>query len=161
MDASTLVNVFSQTFSVEPGPRKQAEDYLKQAALQPGYTTAVVTLVAKADAPEQIRLAAAVNLKNHVKFHWTASEEDLSGQKFVIPDPEKAAVKEHVVGLMLASTPLVQAQVSETLALISATDFPGQWPTLLPELVARVNVAGSDYAVINGVLTTANSIFKR
>jgi|AntRauMFilla1563_2_1112583.scaffolds.fasta_scaffold49908_1 exportin-2 (importin alpha re-exporter) len=163
MDAGTLINVFSQTFSVDPAPRKQAEEYLKQAALQPGYTTSVLTLVAQADVPEQVRLAAAVNFKNQVKFHWVASEEDgsVSGPDFVIPDAEKAAVKQNIVGFMLAAPPLVQAQVSETLALISASDFPTSWTTLLPELVARLNSAGQDYGVINSVLSTANIIFKR
>jgi hypothetical protein len=52
-----------------------------------------------------------------------------------------------------------RVQVSEAVAIISATDFPAKWPTLLPELMQHI--ASSDYAVVIGVLKTANEIFKR
>lgn len=50
-------------------------------------------------------------------------------------------------------------QVSEALAIISTTDFPAKWPSLLPDLVQRMGT--NDFAAIHGVLVTANSIFKR
>lgn len=63
----------------------------------------------------QVRLAAAVSWKNHLKFHWSHKDDD-AGLKaeapFVIPDAEKEAVKSGgLVGIMLAAPPLVQAQV--------------------------------------------------
>jgi hypothetical protein len=60
---------------------------------------------------------------------------------------------------MLSTPPLVQAQLSEALAIICGHDFPNGWPNLLPELVQRLE--GADLPTINGVLATANSIFKR
>lgn len=60
---------------------------------------------------------------------------------------------------MLSTPPLVQAQLSEALSIICSHDFPKAWPTLLPELVARLE--GADLNTMHGVLTTANSIFKR
>jgi exportin-2 (importin alpha re-exporter) len=88
---------------------------------------------------------------------------------------------------MLSTPPLVRAQLSEALTIVSSHDFPAQWPQLLPELVesltgalaasgeppASASGGGDDQqpaalaipperaAVINGVLATANSIFKR
>jgi len=52
-----------------------------------------------------------------------------------------------------------RVQVSEAVAIISATDFPAKWPTLLPELMQHI--ASPDYTVVIGVLKTANEIFKR
>ena len=49
--------------------------------------------------------------------------------------------------------------MSEAVAIISATDFPAKWPTLLPELMQHI--ASPDYTVVIGVLKTANEIFKR
>jgi hypothetical protein len=60
---------------------------------------------------------------------------------------------------MLSAPAPVRAQLSEALSIISAHDFPHAWPTLLPELVEKLNT--TDPTVINGVLETANSIFKR
>jgi hypothetical protein len=51
------------------------------------------------------------------------------------------------------------AQVSEAVAIISATDFPAKWPKLLPELMQHIT--SPDYTVVIGVLKTANEIFKR
>jgi hypothetical protein len=39
---------------------------------------------------------------------------------------------------MLNTPPLVRAQLSEALTLISNHDFPAAWPQLLPELVERL-----------------------
>jgi len=60
---------------------------------------------------------------------------------------------------MLSTPPLVRAQLSEALSIICSHDFPRHWPTLLTELVERLNT--TDLHTINGVLATANSIFKR
>jgi len=64
---------------------------------------------------------------------------------------------------MLSATNKIQSQLSEALAIIGNHDFPKSWPSLLPELVASVQKSSqsSDYASINGILSTANSIFKK
>jgi hypothetical protein len=60
---------------------------------------------------------------------------------------------------MLQAPALVRAQLSEALTIISRHDFPQRWGNLLPELVQKLD--SSDLAVVQGVLETANSIFKR
>lgn len=47
-------------------------------------------------------------------------------------------IKQLLTGLMLNTPPLVRAQLSEALTLISGHDFPAAWPQLLPELVERL-----------------------
>ena len=53
----------------------------------------------------------------------------------------------------------VQKQLSTALGVISETDFPEQWPSLLPEMVAKLQT--DDYDVICGVLRTLNSICRK
>lgn len=77
----------------------------------------------------------------------------------VVPETERQAIKANLVNLMSSVPPLVQRQLSESLSFISKSDFPERWPTLLPELVAKL--AAGDMVVINGVLETASSIFER
>lgn len=64
---------------------------------------------------------------------------------------------------MLSSPPHIQSQLSEALSLIGKHDFPKLWPTLLPELISSLRVVSqsNDYASVNGILGTANSIFKK
>lgn len=68
-------------------------------------------------------------------------------------------IKAHLTDLMLAAPPLVRAQLSEALSLISEHDFPAKWPTLLPGLLERLQT--DDVQRLAGVLATADSIYQR
>jgi exportin-2 (importin alpha re-exporter) len=121
-------------------------------------------MLASEAAPAQTRQSAAVTFKNVVKNHWMEKEPDVVGAPppYAVAAGEKDQVRGLVVSLMLSAPKLVQAQLSEALSIISAADFPEKWPGLLPELVTRLGVAGSrDFTAVVGVLTTANTIFKR
>lgn len=60
---------------------------------------------------------------------------------------------------MLSTPPVVRAQLSEALSIISEHDFPTRWQGLLPQLIERLKTG--DANTINGVLETLNSIYKR
>ena len=60
---------------------------------------------------------------------------------------------------MLSTPPIVRAQLSEALSIISAHDYPAKWPQLLPELLQRLKSGTA--ASVTGVLETINSIYKR
>ena len=47
-------------------------------------------------------------------------------------------IKRLLTGLMLSTPPLVRAQLSEALSVISSHDYPRKWGTLLPELIERL-----------------------
>ena len=76
----------------------------------------------------------------------------------IIPQ-DRQTIKTHLVDLMLKSPPQIQRQLSEAVSFIAEQDFPHKWESLLQELVQRLQV--QDFHVINGVLQTAHSIFKR
>lgn len=163
MDVQQLATAFSQTTSPDPGPRKAAEEFLQRAATQPGFGLLVLQLCASSGLEEHVRLAAAVAFKNHVKFHWAPAlppaDAASTPAPLAIGAPEKEQIKMTVVNTMLGQPPRVQAQLSEALALIAATDFPDHWPSLLPELVAQLR--SPDAAVVNGVLATGEAIVRR
>ncbi|GBG65232.1 hypothetical protein CBR_g50023 [Chara braunii] len=150
---------FLQTLASNPEPRRQAEAFLKNASLQPGYGTIVLSLLTCDFVNAEIRQAAAVNFKNYIKARWAPATEGGEGGAVPIQDAEKEQIKSAITQLMLNTPPLIQAQLSEALSIISNEDFPDRWQSLLPDLVSQLN--SSDPAVINGVLQTANSIFKR
>ncbi|GAV68224.1 CAS_CSE1 domain-containing protein/IBN_N domain-containing protein/Cse1 domain-containing protein [Cephalotus follicularis] len=154
-----LSQYFLHTLSPSPEPRRAAEKYLAEAADSPNYGLAVLRLVAEPSVDEQIRHAAAVNFKNHLRARWAPSND---ANHAPILDPEKSQIKTLIVSLMLSSTPRIQSQLSEALAVIGKHDFPKSWPALLPELVSSLQKAShsNDYVSINGILGTANSIFK-
>eukprot|EP00850_Spirogloea_muscicola_P024456 SM000846S23176 [mRNA] locus=s846:61:1805:+ [translate_table: standard] len=150
-----------QTLAAEPEPRRSAEAYLKQAADQPGYGITVLSLLTTEGVSDQVRQAAAVNFKNHVKYRWAVEhlEPGAPGTPGQILDVEKEQIKTLILPLMLNTPTILQAQISEALSIISQHDFPSKWSSLLPELTSKLS--SEDYHVIVGVLRTANSIFKR
>ena len=109
----------------------------------------------------EVRQAAAVSFKNLVKYHWAAREGDGLGAAppFALPDPEKEQIKAHITDLMLSAPPRVRAQLSEALSIISGHDFPARWQALLPQLIERLG--SEDLQLVNGVLSTADSIYQR
>mmetsp|Transcript_33790 Transcript_33790/g.100617 ORF Transcript_33790/g.100617 Transcript_33790/m.100617 type:complete len:935 (-) Transcript_33790:308-3112(-) len=154
-----LAECFQKTLSPQREIIQQAEAQLKVAAQAPGFSVSVLSVVATEALDAAVRQAAAVSFKNHIKFHWAPSETAAYSGAQPMPQAEKDQVKTMLPGLMLSTPPLLQAQLSEALSIICGHDFPRQWPTLLSELVERLRT--SDLQAINGVLATANSIFKR
>ncbi|KAF3439849.1 hypothetical protein FNV43_RR18127 [Rhamnella rubrinervis] len=162
-----LSQCFIHTLSPAPEPRRRAEASLLEASDRPNYGLAVLRLVAEPSVDEQIRQAAAVNFKNHLRGRWApaASPEEANAGLVASPiaESEKEQIKALIVSLMLSATPRIQSQLSEALAIIGKHDFPKSWPALLPELISSLQKASqaSDYSSINGILGTANSIFKK
>lgn len=132
-------------------------------------------LLRKDDCDATIRVAAAIVFKNFVKRNWNAHAVSLFVQYRIsviyslfvqdtdgpdrIHETDRLAIKSLIVQLMLASTPAIQKQLSDAVSIIGKYDFPAKWPQLMDEMVAKFGTG--DFAVINGVLQTAHSIFKR
>ncbi|KAK9742855.1 hypothetical protein RND81_03G200800 [Saponaria officinalis] len=162
-----LSDCFLNTLSPLAEPRRNAEASLMKLADEPNYGLAVLTLIRASGIDEKVRQAAAVNFKNHLKARWAPNARRLEPNVPLpnpIPDDEKKQIKEHIVDLMLDSTHSVQAQLSEALVEIGKHDFPRQWTELLPTLNAKLEQAlggGGNYSAINGILGTANALFKK
>mmetsp|Transcript_18430 Transcript_18430/g.59977 ORF Transcript_18430/g.59977 Transcript_18430/m.59977 type:complete len:964 (-) Transcript_18430:689-3580(-) len=162
MDAGQLVQAFAASLSPDAGVRKQSEQFLQEAAKQPGCSLVVLQVVSQPGEPH-LRQAAAVYFKNICKKRWIPKESDTVG---VAPEPavadgEKEQIRAALPQLMLgAEVPAqVRSQLSEALSLISEHDFPERWPGLLPELVQKLST--SDYGTTFGVLTAVDSMLMR
>ena len=68
-------------------------------------------------------------------------------------------MKTFIVQLMLKSPFSIQKQLSDAVSIIGKYDFPIKWPQLIDEMIEKF--ATGDFNVINGVLQTAHSLFKR
>lgn len=76
-----------------------------------------------------------------------------------IHEDDRAAIKTYIVTLMLKSSPAIQKQLSDAVSIIGKYDFPEKWPQLIDEMVTKFE--SGEFHIINGVLQTAHSIFKR
>ena len=159
--AATLARVFAQSTSPLPGPRGEAEAFLRGAWNMPGFGMAALQVIEDPASDPQIRQACAINFKLFVKGRWSGKARESEDNVVAIAEGEKVAIKGTIVRVMLSAAPAVQNQLSDALAAISAEDFPERWPELLPTLVGEIAPGHTDMTRMMGVLGTANTIMKR
>lgn len=152
---STLASYLQQTLQVDVATRRTAEKFLETIEVNQNYPVLLLHLVDKSDVDIVIRVAGAIAFKNYVKRHWAVPED---GADKVHPS-DRTAVKEMIVGLMLRSPEQLQKQLSDAVSIIGREDFPARWPNLLPEMISHFQ--SGEFHIINGVLRTAHSLFKR
>ena len=136
-----------------------AEDHLLAAQSSPGHLLQLLHIIATPSGTDAaVVQAAAVRFKNVVSKGWDTHRED-GNDGIVISPEDRSTIKTHLVELMCKTPAQIQLQLSESISLIAAVDYPAQWNNLLPELVKQLGT--NDSTVLHGVLKTADSIFLR
>jgi len=105
-----------------------------------------------------IRVSGAIAFKNYIKRNW-GRNIDNPDEPDKIHESDREAIKRMIVPLMLKSPLSIQKQFSDAIQIIGKYDFPKKWPSLLDEMIEKFQTG--DFHVINGVLKTAHSLFKR
>ncbi|XP_049879838.1 exportin-2 [Pectinophora gossypiella] len=152
---ATLANYLQQTLNPDPNIRRPAEKFLESVEINQNYAILLLHLIDKDAVDMNIRVAAAIAFKNYIKRNWPV-EEDSADR---IHASDRATIKTLIVNMMLKSPEAIQRQFSDAVSIIGKSDFPEKWPSLIPEMVEKF--ATGDFHVINGVLRTAHSLFKR
>ena len=116
-------------------------------------------MIDNASVGDAIRQGAAVFYKNTVKTAWDESKEPEERKGIVISQQDRTTIKTNLVELMCTVPPQIQAQISEAISIIAEVDYPEKWDGLLPNLIGKFS--SNDPNVVNGVLMTADSIFRR
>ncbi|XP_047141486.1 exportin-2 isoform X1 [Hydra vulgaris] len=153
-----LSQVLQYTLSAEKSERKQAESYLESVESTANYGVLLLQILTASTASDVIRTAAAVTFKNFVKRNWRI----IDGESSKISDVDRDLIKTNIVQLMLNSPSSIQKQLSDAISFIGREDFPEKWKNLLGDLTHYMKVSDiMDLHIINGVLQTAHSLFKR
>lgn len=174
-----LSNFLRQSLGVDgPASVIAATKEFEVLCLRPGFALCLLQIIAKAELPLDVKQAASIQFKNVVMQHWIATDPSDTmdaKRRYELMEGEKVTIKQHLVNIMLTSHKLVQTQLGQALAIISSSDFPDQWNTLLPELVQKLTtpvdtnppVAGqptistNQYHIWQGILDTLHSITYR
>jgi hypothetical protein len=70
----------------------------------------------------------------------------MQGDDFVtISDNDRNQIKAVLVDLMLSVESSISKTLAEALSIISETEFPHDWPTLLPVCQRKIGVRGKGY----------------
>jgi exportin-2 (importin alpha re-exporter) len=105
-----------------------------------------------------IRVAGAIAFKNYIKTNWGRPVEN-PDETDRICESDREAIKKMIVPMMLKSPVAIQKQFSDAIQIIGKFDFPKKWPQLMDEMIEKFQTG--EFHVINGVLKTAHSLFKR
>ncbi|KAK0530068.1 hypothetical protein OC835_004125 [Tilletia horrida] len=144
-----LVQVLGATLSPDTNTRRAAEAQLAALHAQntdvgPALSVLVLPAAPSPIAPSEtaLRQAAALSLRQLVKAKWSPLFEQFTGYPTgpggapeAIPEGAKQTVRTNLLHA-LASSPTKSARLaaSYTLAAIASSDFPDQFPELLPSL---------------------------
>ncbi|XP_010129640.1 PREDICTED: exportin-2 isoform X2 [Buceros rhinoceros silvestris] len=149
-----LTEYLKKTLDPDPAIRRPAEKFLESVEGSQNYPLLLLTLLEKSQ-ENVIKVCASVTFKNYIKRNWRIVEDELNK----ICESDRIAIKANIVPLMLSSPEQIQKQLSDAISIIGREDFPQKWPDLLTEMVNRFQ--SGDFHVINGILRTAHSLFKR
>lgn len=151
----TLGRYLQETLSPDVNIRRPAEKFLEGVEVNQNYPLLLLNLVHKPEVDMTIRVAGSVAFKNYIKRNWNVEED----QPDRIHASDRVAIKNLIVTLMLTSPESIQKQLSDAISIIGKTDFPIKWPELITQMVEKF--ATGDFNIINGILRTAHSLFKK
>nr|XP_054772876.1 exportin-2-like [Lytechinus pictus] len=154
-DLKNLASCLQQTLSTIIKERKEAEQFLESVEGSPNYAIMLLLLIELDTVDDTIRQSSAITFKNFVKRNWRVVEDEPNK----ISDEDRLKIKKKIVGLMLSVPLKLQRQLSDAISMIGKEDFPDKWDSLLGELTSQFQ--SGNFHVINGVLRTAHSLFKR
>jgi exportin-2 (importin alpha re-exporter) len=147
-----LEQLLRGTQKTEKRERLAAEQTLKSMQSQPKFAVVTLHLVSSNAIDMTCRQAGSILFKNFVKKCWDGRTINVT---------EKNIVKQHILDLMCTAPRAIMVQISESLRIIADSDFPQHWKELLPGIIEKLKSTTHDLRVLNGVLETANAIFKR
>ncbi|XP_076259837.1 chromosome segregation 1 [Rhynchophorus ferrugineus] len=151
----TLGKYLFETLNSDVTVRRTAEKFLEGVEVNQNYPLLLLHLVHRPETDALIRTAGAIAFKNYIKRNWTVAED----QADRIHGSDRASIKSLIVTIMLSAPDSIQKQLSDAISIIGKTDFPTKWPELITEMVDKF--ATGNFTVINGILRTAHSLFKK
>lgn len=160
MAMQQLPSYLIQTLSPDVNVRKPAEKFIEMCESQQGFCQVLLELINDPQTDPTVCLCSTVVFKNYIRKHWP-HEDDLTQDKIAAVDRDY--IKKVIVDLLLKSNANIQKQLGEAVCIIGKKDFPLHWTSLMETMVARVQegCTQQNFVVINGVLHTLSSLFKR
>jgi len=169
MDHQHVLVCLQNTLSPSNQVRAEAENQLKQYKKVDGYSVLLLQIVTSDQVSVHFRQSASIALKMLVRKCWDRrieyvdEELALSGQaqqpKFIINDNDKAIVRTNIVEAIIHSPPSIRTQIALTMEAIAFTDFPTNWPDLIPKLTSYLT--SQDLKVTHGALEALRRVIKR
>ncbi|PIO63476.1 Importin-beta protein, partial [Teladorsagia circumcincta] len=137
---------FSRSLSFSPA-------LMPSQAWETSFATLLLQLVCSDEAVPEIRMAAAVALKNFIRKNWGETPEvDMTPE-------EEEQIRQSILQGMFLIRGTLQGQLSHAVQLMAKRDFPERWPTLVPSLAEHLKV--DDLGRLVAALSAMDQLFKK
>ena len=137
--------------------RTDAERQLEELYTNDGFPISLISVASHRAVPQEHRQAALLSLKKLVLKTWSPSLDEYGGSH-TMGDAVKDQVRQSI--LTIATGADEQKKIinaaSYVVSKIASVDFPEQWPTLLPTLLALIPQASD--AQLHGVLVVLGEL---
>eukprot|EP01071_Lankesteria_metandrocarpae_P014191 Lankesteria_metandrocarpae@DN8198_c0_g1_i1.p1 len=148
-----ICQVFASTFCNDPDKRRNGEQQLAELSLTPGLLKSLTDIVRSSELELDIRLSAAIYMKNQIKRHWEANSLALIGTPVANPSTDRQAEtygddeKQYIRSTLFET--LVQVcevaslrnMMEECVRLVAIYDYPERWPDILETVHATLTNA--------------------
>ena len=131
-----LVRLLTETQASQEGPRKNAEWQLKQQYANPDFPVALVAVGSHSDIPIEVRQAALLYLKIFILDCWSDQFDEFKGQLYT-DEGRKTQIRQSLLDLSVSGREerKVKSAASLVVSKIASSDFPTEWPDLLPTIL--------------------------
>jgi hypothetical protein len=152
-----IVTLLTETQSAQEGLRKNAEWQLKQLYQNVDFPLGLISVGSHSDVPIDIRQAALLYLKTWILACWSPQFDEFNGPLYV-DDGKRAQLRQQLLDLALSGRDerKIKSAASLVVSKIATSDFPDEWPELLPSVLNVVST-GAD-SQLHGALKVLNEL---
>ncbi|KJZ79342.1 hypothetical protein HIM_01493 [Hirsutella minnesotensis 3608] len=136
MDSAAVRGLLAASLEPDADNRRRAELQLKQVEEHAGFMDCLFQIL-QTERDASVRLSTVIYIKNRVNRAWYPSDQ--FSTETLIPDDEKARIRDLLVPILASSEGPVQQQLVPVLQRILQCDFPAQWPRFIDFTMELLN----------------------
>ncbi|KAF8461363.1 armadillo-type protein [Kalaharituber pfeilii] len=151
-----VLRLLADVQASEEAPRRNAESRLQSLYGHENFPIALTNIAVEQSLNLSFRTQALLILKNWVLACWSQALEDWKGPQ--AKEEVKQAVRERIFPLVTNEERKIRTTSAYVMSKIASSDFPEEWPTLLPDLLGLINNGNNNEA--HGALRVLSDIIE-
>jgi hypothetical protein len=139
-----IADYLNNTVAANESVRKQAELDLSHLHVAPHFGLALLSVACNEGFPLTIRIAALLYLRKFVEWGWSSEFDQFRGS-VLVSDEDKIQIRQILLDVALnCPERRLRKQASWVVSKIGSSDFPDEWPQLLPTALSVIQTGNED-----------------
>ncbi|KAI5806722.1 armadillo-type protein [Peziza echinospora] len=149
-----VLHLLTNLQSSDEAPRRNAEATIQSLYGHEGFPIALTNIAVEQSLTLAYRTQALLLLKNWVLSCWSPALDDWKGPQ--APENVKQQVRDRIFPLVTNDERKIRTTSAYVMSKIASSDFPEEWPTLLPDLLQLITNGSNNEA--HGALRVLSDI---